>query len=139
MVEEYSSVRMLQFQVRNEDERGLQEQVQFVFLDRTDGEIDSAAVRQYFEVRTSRFATKEELQELTGLVPGCIPPFGEPILPFELYVDESITKNEKIAFNAGSLTDSIIMATEDYLRIAKPTIFTFAVPLQKNRSTESGL
>ena len=63
-----------------------------------------------------------------GLVPGSVPPFGRPILPFELYVDESVTQNDRIAFNAGSLTDSVIMATDDYLRLAKPTIFAFTKP-----------
>jgi len=41
-------------------------------------------------------------------------------------VDESILGNERIAFNAGSLTDSIIMSVEDYIRIAKPNIFPFS-------------
>jgi prolyl-tRNA editing enzyme YbaK/EbsC (Cys-tRNA(Pro) deacylase) len=58
-------------------------------------------------------------------VPGSVPPFGEPILPFPLYADTSIASNEKIAFNAGSLTDSVIMQVSDYLRLAKPTQFSF--------------
>ena len=90
--------------------------------------LDSKAIRKHLGVRTSRFANKEELTELTGLVPGSVPPFGEPILPFKLYVDESITRNERIAFNAGSLTDSIIMSTEDYVALAQPEIFRFASP-----------
>ncbi len=90
--------------------------------------LDSHAIRKHLGVRTSRFANKEELAELTGLVPGCVPPFGEPILPFKLYVDESITRNERIAFNAGSLTDSIIMSTDDYVALAQPEIFRFAGP-----------
>ncbi len=90
--------------------------------------LDSKAIRKHLGVRASRFANKEELAELTGLVPGCVPPFGEPILPFKLYVDESITRNERIAFNAGSLTDSIIMSTEDYVALAQPEIFRFASP-----------
>ena len=90
--------------------------------------LDSKAIRKHLGVRTSRFANKEELAELTGLVPGSVPPFGEPILPFKLYVDESITRNERIAFNAGSLTDSIIMSTEDYVALAQPEIFRFASP-----------
>lgn len=81
---------------------------------------DSAAIRAHFNERKARFATPDELKELTGLVPGSVPPFGRPILPFELYVDASITRNEKIAFNAGSLTDSIIMGVSDYLRVARP-------------------
>ena len=90
--------------------------------------LDSKAIRKHLGVRTSRFANKEELAELTGLVPGSVPPFGEPILPFKLYIDESITRNERIAFNAGSLTDSIIMSTEDYVALAQPEIFRFASP-----------
>ena len=90
--------------------------------------LDSKAIRKHLGVRTSRFANKEELAELTGLVPGCVPPFGEPILPFKLYVDESIARNERIAFNAGSLTYSIIMSTEDYVALAQPEIFRFADP-----------
>lgn len=89
--------------------------------------LDSALLRQELQYRKQRFATKEELWELTGLVPGSVPPFGLPILPFELCVDVAISENERIAFNAGSLTDSIILATSDYLRIAQPSrIFRFA-------------
>ena len=65
--------------------------------------------------------------ELTGLVPGCIPPFGRPILPLDLYVDTSILANDRIAFNAGSLTDSIVMDRASYIEIARPTeIFQFS-------------
>jgi prolyl-tRNA editing enzyme YbaK/EbsC (Cys-tRNA(Pro) deacylase) len=38
-----------------------------------------------------------------------------------LYVDAGVTENERIAFNAGSLTDSMILAVDDYLRVASPT------------------
>ncbi len=90
--------------------------------------LDSDALRVKFGVKKSRFATREELAELTGLVPGSVPPFGSPILPFELFVDESIRANDKIAFNAGSLTDSVILGTTDYLRVARPAeIFRFSI------------
>ena len=89
-------------------------------------QIDSRAIRSFFEARRTRFATSEELKELTGLVPGSVPPFGPPILPFELYVDKSIEENREIAFNAGSLTDSILMSVEDYLKVARPVIFRFS-------------
>ena len=89
---------------------------------------DSAAIRERFSVRKIRFATAEELRELTGLVPGSVPPFGKPILPFDLYADDSVTANEKIAFNAGSLEDSIILRVDDWLRAANPEIFHFGMP-----------
>jgi Ala-tRNA(Pro) deacylase len=88
---------------------------------------DSAAIRERFGVRKIRFATADELRELTGLVPGSVPPFGKPILPFELYADPSVTEKERIAFNAGSLEDSIVLAVEDWLRAAEPTVFPFSV------------
>ncbi|MCP4591427.1 MAG: hypothetical protein GY842_11830 [bacterium] len=90
---------------------------------------DSAAVKQRLEVKKTRFATAEELATLTGLVPGSVPPFGRPILPFDLFVDESVTANERIAFNAGALTESIIMSVADYVRIARPEIFRFSTPI----------
>lgn len=88
--------------------------------------LDSGAVKKQLGAKSTRFATPDELRELTGLVPGSVPPFGRPILPFELFVDESILANEKIAFNAGSLTDSIVMSVADYRRVAQPTVLRFA-------------
>ena len=87
---------------------------------------DSSAVKRRFGIKRMRFATVDELHEMTGLVPGSVPPLGRPILPFDLFVDESILANDKIAFNAGSLTDSIIMSVQDYIRLAQPEVFSFA-------------
>jgi prolyl-tRNA editing enzyme YbaK/EbsC (Cys-tRNA(Pro) deacylase) len=88
--------------------------------------LNSPAVKKYFSSKKMRFASKDELLELTGLVPGSVPPFGNPIIDLDLYVDDSILDNDKIAFNAGSLTDSIVMKREDYIALAKPTIFNFS-------------
>jgi prolyl-tRNA editing enzyme YbaK/EbsC (Cys-tRNA(Pro) deacylase) len=87
---------------------------------------DSSAVKKHFGVKKIRFAEREELEALTGLVPGSVPPFGPPILNVPLFVDPSVLANEVVAFNAGSLTDSIIMASADYARLARPEVFTFA-------------
>ena len=88
--------------------------------------LDSKAARKAVGARRSRFATAEELGELTGLVPGSVPPFGAPILPFALNADRSLLTNARIAFNAGSLRDSMIMATEDWLRLARPRLLDFS-------------
>ena len=88
--------------------------------------IDSPSIKQRFKAKKLRFANKEELLELAQLVPGSVPPFGPPITPFELHVDASITENETIAFNAGSLTDSIIMNVGDYMRVAEPQMGNFS-------------
>jgi len=91
--------------------------------------VDSKAIKKHLGASGLRFATAEELRELTGLVPGSVPPFGRPILPFELYADPSVFANDRIAFNAGSLTDSIVMSSADYRAIARPVEFTFSRPL----------
>jgi len=88
--------------------------------------VDSSKIKARFGAKKLRFASAEELLELTGLVPGSVPPLGPPILTLDLFVDESIVRNDSIAFNAGSLTDSIIMTTKDYLRVAKPEVFAFS-------------
>ena len=92
-----------------------------------DRKLDSGAIRREFGWKKLRFATPEELHERTGLIPGSVPPFGPPILPFELCLDQAATQNPRIAFNAGSLTDSIILAMSDYLAVAKPSrVFAFS-------------
>jgi len=88
--------------------------------------VDSGAIRRHLGARRSRFATPEELLQLTGLVPGSVPPFGRPILELDLYADEAMLQNDRIAFNAGSLTDSIIMSMRDYLALAQPTVLEFS-------------
>ena len=97
-----------------------------LFVLSADRKLDSAAIRNHFGAKKTRFATPDELLERTGLVPGSVPPFGPPILPFPLYVDPSVFENQRIAFNAGSLTDSMIMGIDDYRRLANPEVFAFA-------------
>ncbi|NCC71391.1 hypothetical protein EOM09_07470 [bacterium] len=89
--------------------------------------LDSKKIKEYLKIKKVRFATKEELFELTGLFPGAVPPFGKPTINLDLYIDESILNNKKIAFNAGSLEDSVIISTEDYIKIAKGEIFKFSL------------
>ncbi len=90
-------------------------------------ELNSRAICRHLGAQRFRFADRDELSDLTGLVPGCVPPFGRPIQDLDLYVDLSILENDRIAFNAGSLTDSMIMNREDYIRIAGPLdVFRFS-------------
>ena len=88
--------------------------------------LDSGAIKRELKVRKTRFATPDELLELTGLVPGSVPPFGRPILPFELFADIAVgMTHDRVAFNAGSLTVSIIMSAAEWKSTAKPRQFAF--------------
>lgn len=97
-----------------------------LFVIAADRKVDSNKIKTICNVRKLRFATAEELDQQTGLVAGSIPPFGRPILDLELFIDVSITQNEKIAFNAGSLTDSVVMSVSDYLRVAQGRVENFS-------------
>jgi Ala-tRNA(Pro) deacylase len=100
-----------------------------LFVLPADRKVDSGAIRRELGIKKMRFATREELAELTGLVPGSVPPFGPPILPFPLHLDAALRENDRIAFNAGMLTDSIIFGMADYLAVAKPaSVFEFSSP-----------
>ena len=97
-----------------------------IFVLSASKKLDSAAIKQKFNVKKLRFATSEELLNLTGLVPGSVPPLGKPFINLDLYIDQSLTKNNKIAFNAGSLTNSIVMKMEDYIKIVRAEFFSFS-------------
>lgn len=84
--------------------------------------LNTKAIKKELKSKNVRFATSDELATLTGgLVPGAVPPFGRPVVDLDLYVDTSIKENSVIAFNCGSLTDSVIMSVGDYLKVAAPT------------------
>lgn len=98
-----------------------------LFVLPADRKLNSLAIRRHLGVRKTRFASVEELFDMVGLVPGAVPPFGEPILPFELYADDAVgVVSDKVAFNAGSLSHSIIMSANDWEQIAKPIRFSFS-------------
>lgn len=88
--------------------------------------LDSAALRTHLPCKSIRFATQEELLERTGLAPGSLPPFGKPIFDLQLIADPSVGSHEsRVAFNAGSLTTSVIMSRESWLATANPEFISF--------------
>jgi Ala-tRNA(Pro) deacylase len=102
-----------------------------VFVIPSHMKLNSKAIKQEFaDLKSFRFATIEELAELTdGLVPGSLPPFAKPIFTTLncLFIDRSLADCDTIAFNAASLNYSLILSTKDYLKIAMPTaIFDFS-------------
>lgn len=98
----------------------------YLFVLSASKKLNSKKIKEYLKAKKIRFCTSQELFDMCKLVPGSVPPFGNPILPFKLYLDKNILSNEKIAFNAGSLTNSIIFNMNDYLKVANPEIFDFS-------------
>lgn len=61
---------------------------------------------------------------------GTVPPFGN-VFGMETYMDRELTKEEHIAFNAGTHTDVIVMEFNVYLQLAHPKLVEIAVePIQ---------
>jgi Ala-tRNA(Pro) deacylase len=85
----------------------------------------SHALRARLGTKKLRFATKDEVLDLTGLTPGSIPPFGS-LFNLPTYCDERLADNERINFNAGSHTVSIQMAYTDYLAYESPRMAEIA-------------
>ena len=91
--------------------------------------LDVKTFKTLFAVRDLRFATPDEVKELTDLEIGAIPPLGH-IFNLPTYVDEELGKNQTIAFNAGDRTKSVIMLYSDYaplVQTERPT-HTFSQP-----------
>jgi Ala-tRNA(Pro) deacylase len=90
-----------------------------------DRKLETKRVKNLFESKSFRFATVEELLELTGLVPGAVPPLG-PVLGLEMLIDRSLFRNKEMAFNAGRLDVSIKMQVKDFVTLVKPRIEDFS-------------
>ncbi len=88
--------------------------------------LHSNSVKRFFNAKSIKFAELETLYSITQLVPGSVPPFGVPILPFDLYMDSGFRDHQRIAFNAGMLTVSHVLEFDDYRKLAKPVFFGFA-------------
>lgn len=86
-----------------------------------DRKFDSAKVRQVLGAKDIRFATEDEVAELTGGVkPGGVPPFGN-LFGLDVISDPTLYDNETIVFNAGRTT-SIAMRSADYRELVQPTV-----------------
>jgi len=90
-----------------------------------DKKLDTKKLKIILGSKNLRFATQEELKEVTGLPPGAVPPFSQ-FFNIPLLVDNSLFDEEYMAFNAGSLTVSIKMKTNDYQMIVKPQTADFS-------------
>ena len=79
----------------------------------------SKSIRQQAGYKKLRFASKEEVWELTGLEPGSIPPFGS-LFNIKTFCDPELGDNAKINFNAGEHTVSISLRYDDYVSTESP-------------------
>ncbi|EPG4894449.1 YbaK/prolyl-tRNA synthetase associated domain-containing protein [Citrobacter koseri] len=90
-----------------------------------DQQADLAQLANHLGGLRASLASPAEVNALTGCVFGAIPPFSfHPNL--KLVADPLLFERfNEIAFNAGVLEKSVIMNTDDYLRIAQPELVNF--------------
>ena len=90
-----------------------------------DKQADLARLAAHFGGLKASLASPAEVDALTACVFGAIPPFS--FHPDLMLVADPLlfTRFDEIAFNAGLLEKSVVMSTEDYLRIARPTLVAF--------------
>lgn len=87
-----------------------------------DQKFNSEKVREILQCKRVRFATEEEVADLTGGVQvGGVPPLGN-LFNLPTYVDSGLFHHEKIIFNAGDRRFSVGMLSKDYQVIVNPTI-----------------
>ncbi len=96
-----------------------------MFVISGDRKLASKAIRSAKGWSRLRFATLEEVQRLTGLQPGSIPPFGS-LFGLHTLCDRKLGENEIINFNAGAHGISVSMRYADYVLVERPELGMFA-------------
>ena len=72
------------------------------------------------------FATEQEFEGLfPGCEPGAMPPFGN-LYGLPVYVDQTLTRDKDIVFNAGTHTLTVKMKYADFARLVQPKVCSFA-------------
>jgi Ala-tRNA(Pro) deacylase len=61
----------------------------------------------------------------SGCEVGAMPPFGN-LYGLEVFVEESLSQDEEIAFNAGTHTELMRMRYADFAELVQPTVVRFA-------------
>lgn len=85
-------------------------------------QFDKQKIKEETGYTTVRFATPEEVMQITdGVAPGGVPPFGG-LFNLEVICDRNIFNNEKIIFNAGDSRIFIVMHSDKYKNLVHPTI-----------------
>ncbi|MEK7352196.1 MAG: YbaK/EbsC family protein [Nitrospirota bacterium] len=88
-------------------------------------DVDLHRLRTVFASHSVSLATENEI---TGLFPDCelgaMPPFGN-LYKIPVYVDQSLTEDEEIVFQAGTHSDAIRMRYWDFAALVFPVVEKF--------------
>ncbi len=89
-------------------------------------QVDLEAIKKAAGVRVAELASEHEFkQHFPDCETGAMPPFGN-LYGIPVYVDETLTEDEEIAFNAGSHYELIRLSYKDFERLVKPLVLNFS-------------
>ena len=72
-----------------------------------------------------RFATEEEFKDVfPDCELGAMPPFGN-LYGLEVFVAPGLAESQEMSFNAGTHTEVITMAYQDFERLVRPKVMSF--------------
>jgi len=87
--------------------------------------VDLAAIKRQLGAESARLASELEFD---GCFPDCetgaMPPFGN-LYGLPVLVEENLARDQQIAFNAGSHTELMQLAYEDFVRLVNPRTMKF--------------
>ena len=88
-------------------------------------QVDLKRLRDILEARDVRLATEAEI---SNLFPDCqvgtMPPFGN-LYGVEVYVDQLLTEDESIVFEAGTYVGAIKLRYKDFASLVRPKVAAF--------------
>jgi Ala-tRNA(Pro) deacylase len=89
-------------------------------------QVDLTALKKATGVQAAELASEREFkQHFPDCETGAMPPFGN-LYGIPVYVDETLTADKEIAFNAGSHYELIQLAYEDFESLVKPLVLKFS-------------
>jgi Ala-tRNA(Pro) deacylase len=98
--------------------------------------VELEAVRRHLGASEVRLAREEELSHLfPDCEAGAMPAFPDPAVG-PIYVDRRLLSQPEIVFEAGSHSEALKMAGDDYVRVADPDVFEFAAAPRDQAATE---
>lgn len=90
-------------------------------------QVDLEQLREAIGAGHIELATEETFRDFfPNCELGAMPPFGN-LYGMQTYVAAALAEDEEIAFNAGTHTELIRLAYEDYERLVQPTVLPFAL------------
>lgn len=89
-------------------------------------QVDLGVLQADVAAKSLRLASEKEFKEkFPQCETGAMPPFGN-LYGMDVFVDEVLTYDKEIAFNAGSHRELIRMEYEDFARLVQPKIMRFS-------------